>query len=55
MKRDCITYEQAKARISAQKNDDFFINNCDTVIYNNTETDKLSSEINSFLSDIGVI
>lgn len=55
MKRDLITYAQAKARVSAQKDDDFFINNCDAVIYNNTETDKLSNEINLFLSNIGVI
>lgn len=55
IKRDNITREQAIARVSAQKNDEFFINNCDAVIYNNTETEKLKVQLNSFLNNIGVI
>ena len=55
IERDNITHEQALARISAQKDDSFFINNCDTVIYNNTGTEQLKNQIDSFLKDIGVI
>lgn len=53
--RDNITREQALARISAQKDDDFFIKNCDAVIYNNTQPEGLINQINSFLKDIGVL
>ena len=35
MKRDNIDREAALLRISAQYDDDFFIDNCDYVIYNN--------------------
>lgn len=52
--RDNITREQALARISAQKDDNFFIKNCDVVIYNNTDPEGIVNQINSFLKDIGV-
>lgn len=35
MERDGLDEEDAKLRISAQKEDDFYIKNCDFVIYNN--------------------
>lgn len=35
MERDGLTEEDARLRISAQKEDSFYIENCDFVIYNN--------------------
>lgn len=37
MLRDSLTPAQAEARISAQKSDDFYLKNCDVVLYNNDE------------------
>lgn len=37
MKRDSLSEEDAKKRISAQKPDSFYIENCDLVFYNNAE------------------
>lgn len=35
MERDGLTEEEARLRISAQKDDSFYIENCDFVVYNN--------------------
>ena len=35
--RDNITEQQAKLRMSAQFDNDYFIDNCDYIIYNNGE------------------
>jgi len=39
MARDNLTREEAIMRINAQKNDSFYIENCDFVIYNNDGVD----------------
>ncbi len=41
MKRDGITREQAGQRIKSQKDDEYFKERCDYVIYNNSSTEKL--------------
>ena len=46
MKRDNIDREAALLRISAQYDDDFFIDNCDYVIYNNDGENPLTQTEN---------
>ena len=41
MERDNLTIEQAKLRMSAQKSNDYYINQCDYVIMNNGTMDEL--------------
>ena len=43
--RDNITDEQALSRINAQKSDEFFVENSDLVIYNNSDTEALIPQI----------
>ncbi|MBR5773733.1 MAG: dephospho-CoA kinase [Clostridia bacterium] len=45
MERDNITEEQALSRINAQKSDDFFVENSDFVIYNNSDIEALTPQI----------
>lgn len=45
MHRDCLSTEDAKARIASQPDDDFYISHCDLVIYNNGELDSLETEL----------
>lgn len=47
MERDGLTVEEARRRISAQKPDKFYLENCDFVVYNNNEinTDELMERI----------
>ncbi len=50
--RDGITSEQALLRINAGKNDDFYKEKCDFVIYNNTDENTFDSEFLSLLKEI---
>ena len=50
--RDSITDEQAISRINAQKNDEFFVENSDFVIYNNSDTEGLTPQIDLMLKNI---
>ena len=54
MSRDGITKEQADARINAQKTDEFFVENSDFVIYNNTNTDALKPQIEAFVNKYNI-
>lgn len=47
--RDNITDEQALSRINAQKSDEFFVENSDFVIYNNSDTEALTPQIDLLL------
>lgn len=53
MARDGITSESAEARISSQKSDDFFIENCDFIVYNNGGIDALEQQVANILKKIG--
>lgn len=53
--RDDITREYAEKRMSSQKPDAFFIQNCTHTIYNNGSEDDLICKADKFLSNIGVI
>lgn len=53
MARDSLTSEDAEHRISAQKNDGFYIENSDFSVYNNNEeglTDKIEKIVNELRS-----
>lgn len=50
--RDGIESEAAQRRISAEKSDDFYIQNCDFVIYNNGSTDELINNFEEVLKNI---
>ena len=51
-KRDNITVEEAKKRLSSQFSEDYFKSNCDFVIYNNDEDD-IDREIDDILHSLG--
>lgn len=53
-KRDNITDEQAESRINAQKSDEFFVENSDLVIYNNSDTASLTPQIDLLLEKMEV-
>lgn len=48
--RDNITDEQALSRINAQKSDEFFVENSDFVIYNNSDTEALTPQIDMLIT-----
>lgn len=50
MARDKIDENSAKIRLNAEKDDDFFKNNCDMIIINNGEIDKLKKEVDKILN-----
>lgn len=52
--RDNLSFEQINARISAQKEDEFYINRSDAVIYNNSDFVSLEGCTNDALNKIGV-
>ena len=54
MKRDLISEEQAKLRMSAQKNDEFYIEKSDAVVENNCSHRELTVQIEQALNSIGV-
>ncbi len=49
-RRDGLTDEQAESRISAQKSDEFFVENSDFVIYNNSDTEALTPQIDLLIN-----
>ena len=53
MARDGITRESAEARIASQKSDEFFIENCDFIVYNNGGIDTLEEQVANILRKIG--
>ena len=52
--RDSLSCEQINARISAQKEDEFYINRSDAVIYNNSDFVSLERCTRDALNKIGV-
>lgn len=52
MKRDNITKDAALLRINAGKTDDFYIKNCDFVIYNNLDEQTFNNEFSNLLKGI---
>ena len=53
MRRDGITREEAEKRINSQKNDEFYIENSDYIVYNNSYKESLAAEVGKILSEIG--
>ncbi len=51
-KRDIIDEESALLRINAGKTDDFYLNNADYIIYNNTNECKFINEFEKIICDI---
>ncbi len=51
VKRDNISKEDALLRISAGKSDEFYIQNADAIMYNNTEINEFLNEFNAFLDN----
>ena len=54
MTRDNILLSDAKSRIKAQKNDCFYIEKSDFIIYNNGDLEKLSTEINQIIDKLKI-
>ncbi len=54
MSRDGLTEEEAKNRISSQKTEDFFRQNCDYIIENNGEETALRHELDSILKELNI-
>lgn len=54
MKRDCIDIERAKKRIDSQKNDEFYMENSDFTVLNNSDKAQLRSAINEILLMKGI-
>ncbi len=55
IKRDNITLSQAKLRINAQNNDEFYVRNSDYVIYNDKDLESIknkSLELINFLNEV---
>ena len=50
--RDNITVEAAEKRIRAQKSDQFFIDTCDFIVYNNAGVDALGHQVENILEKI---
>lgn len=50
--RDGISEEKAKARIAAQKKDEFYIENCDYIVYNNGNKEQLIKQIGEVLEKL---
>lgn len=55
LKRDNISENEAKLRISAQGNDEFYISRSDAVIINNCGENELISQIKSATAEIGAV
>lgn len=51
MKRDSISAEEARLRISSQKNNNFYIENSDYIVYNNGKED-LTKEISEIINKL---
>lgn len=53
--RDNISRDRALARINAQKNDDFYIGECDYTIYNDDDIGSLQHKVIGLLKDRSII
>ncbi len=53
IKRDGISKEQAEARIASQKNNEFYIENCDFLVYNNGNIEDLRKSVEEVLIQLG--
>lgn len=49
MDRDLIFYDEAKQRIDSQKKDEFYIENCDVLVYNNGNIKELRKQVEGVL------
>ena len=45
IKRDKLTPEEAEKRINSQKVDNFYIENCDYILYNNSDRATLENQV----------
>ncbi|MBQ9937315.1 MAG: dephospho-CoA kinase [Oscillospiraceae bacterium] len=54
IKRDNLSREDALLRLSAQKGQSFFVNNCDYIIKNDGDLSALKNEVQSLLKNLGV-
>ena len=52
MMRDGLSPDEANSRINAQKNDKFYIEKSDYILYNNSNTDEISGQISKILNEI---
>ena len=52
MKRDRLSQEEATSRINAQKNDTFYIEKSDYVVYNNGNIDDVKNKVTEILDEI---
>ena len=50
--RDSISLDSAKKRIQAQKSNQFFIESCDFIVYNNAGIDAIEGQVNNILEKI---
>ena len=55
IKRDNISLDEAKSRLDAQKDNDFYIENCDRIIENNNDILHIENEINNIAKLYGLI
>ena len=51
-KRDGITRQSAEKRIDSQKNDEFYLENCHIILYNNGDIEKLKAEVKEVVSKL---
>ncbi len=52
IKRDMLSKEEAISRINAQKNDTFYIEKSDYIVYNNDNIDSVNNKIREILDEI---
>ncbi len=52
MKRDKISEKEAESRLNAGKPDEFYINKCDKIVYNNTSYEEFSASFQNALGGI---
>ena len=51
-KRDGISLQDAENRIKSQKNDDFYLEKADYIVYNNSDKENAKKEIQAVIDDI---
>ena len=54
MERDSINEEAARLRVRAQKDDSFYLNNSDRVLYNTENYESFKKEVLSLFSELGI-
>ena len=53
IKRDGISRKQAEDRIASQKNNEFYIENCDFLVYNNGNKEEVRKKTEEVLEKLG--